>query len=169
MNASTGNMTKVTWDQYMAAMYAKATIYDRKREKESKSTASSTRKVFSSETFHDAIDYESDDDDDEELYIEVFSAVLEDGLQVMKSKFVRKPRDRNGNHNRRPPRNPRTMIPRGKFPNETLRIAWMKSSDEERQAFCDAILEPQKIKKNSNLMFLLPAISNPMILNLLLM
>ena len=43
------------------------------------------------------------------------------------------------------------MIPRDKFPNEDLQRAWMRTSDEDRQAFHDAMAESQKAKKNANL------------------
>jgi len=43
------------------------------------------------------------------------------------------------------------MIPRDKFPNEDIQRAWMRTFNEERQAFHDAVAESQKRKNNSNL------------------
>ena len=95
-----------------------------------RSPKSSTRQVFSRENFHDSYtdyDVDKDGDDDDGLFEQVFAPVVENGVTVMKVRFQK----RDGNHNQRPPRSPRTMFPRTKFPNEDLQHAWMRTSNAE--------------------------------------
>ena len=126
MNLKSGITANIDWAEYLDGIYANATTHDLLNDTTSTPAQPPTRQVYYGEIFHDASsEYDVHDDDSADNdYEQVFNPTIENGVTVMKARFQK----RDGNRNRRPPRSPRTMIPRDKFPNEGLQRAWMQTS-----------------------------------------
>jgi len=98
LNLKSGITSNITWSEYLEGIYANATTHDIRHTNATKPAKFFTRQVYSREIFQDAsIDYAVDDDDDD--YEQIWSPIVEDGVNVMKARFQK----RDGNRNQRPP------------------------------------------------------------------
>ena len=85
-NLKSGITTNVTWSDYLEGIYANAATFDICQANNTTPAKSSTRQVYSGETFHDAYDdYAVNEDGDNKDYEQFWSPTVEDGVTVMKA------------------------------------------------------------------------------------